>query len=59
MTVLVLSLIISGAATAAMVSGLDADAIDKYAGWRSKSSKFRYVSDSLVSKLSISGAIGL
>ena len=49
----------SGAATVAMASGLDADAIDKHAGWRSKSSKFRYISDSLDRKLSVSGAIGL
>ena len=40
-------------------SGLYPDAIDKHAGWRSKSCKFRYVSDLFASKLSISGAIGL
>ena len=49
----------SGAATVAMASGLNPDAIDKHAGWHSKSSKFRYVRDSLATKLSISGAIGL
>lgn len=49
----------SGAGTVAMASGHDADAIDKYAGCRSKSSKFRYVGDSLDGKLSISDAIGL
>jgi len=49
----------SGAPTTAVANGVDADAIDKHAGWRSKCSKFRYVGDSLTNKLSVSSNLGL
>ena len=48
----------SGAAIAVAKGGVDPSAIDKHAGWRSKKSQFRYVSDSLTKKLSVSGALG-
>ena len=41
----------------AMANGLAGDAIDKHAGWRCKSWKFRYVVHSLPSKLLVSSGL--
>ena len=49
----------SGAATTVVNKNVDHNAIDKHAGWRSKSFKFRYAEDSLSRKLVVSSALGL